>query len=145
METKRAVCVWCKAECGVLVEVEDDYLLSVRPDPAWPRAVVPPPAACPRLKAAREYFYHPARVNFPLKRAGARGEGRWQQVSWAQALDEIAAKTQSLTARYGAETVAWARGTGYRTDPYVLARFFRTHHGGADSAGEEKRGQAHRD
>lgn len=125
-EVKKGVCVWCKAECGVLVDVENGHLSSVRPDPDWPRPVHPPTAACPRLRAAKEYLYHPNRLNFPLKRAGARGSGKWEVISWTQALDEIAAGTKTLTGRYGGEAIAWARGTGYRTDPYALGRFFRT-------------------
>ncbi|MCL2140357.1 MAG: molybdopterin-dependent oxidoreductase [Dehalococcoidia bacterium] len=126
IEIKKSVCVWCKAECGVLVEVEDGYLKSVYPDPDWARAVYPKTIACPRLKAAKEYFYHPSRLNYPLKRDGERGSGKWVCISWEQALDEIASRTKALTEHYGSETIAWARGTGYRTDPYALARFFRT-------------------
>jgi len=126
LATKRAVCVWCKAECGLLVDVENRHLASVRPDPDWPRSVYPSPAACPRLRAVKEYIYHPNRLNFPRKRAGARGSGMWETIPWAQALDEIAARTQALADQYGWESIAWARGTGYRTDPYALGRFFRT-------------------
>ena len=125
-EVKKTVCVWCKAECGILVEIEDGHLASVFPDPDWPRPVYPSPDACPRLRAAKEYFYHPSRLNFPRKRLGSRGSGQWETISWTQALDEIAHRTKALAERYGGETIAWARGTGYRTDPYALGRFFRT-------------------
>ena len=125
-ETKKAVCVWCKAECGILIEIENGHLEAAYPDPDWSRAVHPHPIACPRLRAAKEYFYHPDRLNFPQKRLGARGSGKWETISWEQALDDIATRTQELTDKYGGETIAMARGTGYRTDPYALARFFRT-------------------
>ena len=36
--------------------------------------------------------YNPKRLLHPLKRAGERGEGKWEEISWDQALDEIAAK-----------------------------------------------------
>jgi len=125
-ETKKVVCVWCKAECGLLATVENGRLVSILPDPDWARPVQPPPTACPRLRAIKEYIYHPSRLNFPRKRTGARGSGEWKTISWEQALDEIAARTQILADQCGWETVAWARGTGYRTDPYAMGRFFRT-------------------
>ncbi|MDH4208152.1 MAG: molybdopterin-dependent oxidoreductase, partial [Anaerolineae bacterium] len=46
-------------------------------------------------------MYHPDRLKFPMKRAGEKGEGKWQQISWDQALDEIAAKAQDIKDNYG--------------------------------------------
>lgn len=37
-----------------------------------------------------EHLYHPVRLNFPLKRTGDRGANQWRQVSWEQALGEVA-------------------------------------------------------
>jgi thiosulfate reductase/polysulfide reductase chain A len=122
---KKSVCVWCKGECGVLVQVKDHHLVDVTEDLEWPRKVWPPARACIRLKAAKEYFYHPERVNFPLKRLGGRGNGRWQQVSWEEALDDIALRMQKIGQEYGWEAISWSRGTGYRTDPDLQSRFFR--------------------
>jgi anaerobic selenocysteine-containing dehydrogenase len=42
----------------------------------------------------------------PLKNVGKRGEQKWQQISWDEALDEIAVKLQTIIAKYGPETVA---------------------------------------
>jgi anaerobic selenocysteine-containing dehydrogenase len=58
-----------------------------------------------------DYFDHRERLNFPLKRAGKRGEGRWERISWDQALDEIAAKLAVLRDRYGPETVLTMGGS----------------------------------
>lgn len=48
---------------------------------------------------------HPDRLREPLKRIGARGEGRWQAISWEQALDEIVQRMQVLSAQYGPESM----------------------------------------
>lgn len=61
-----------------------------------------------------EYLYHPDRVNFPLERVGERGKGRWERVSWSQALDEIASKIRDIRAKYRPEAIAFCGGT-YRT------------------------------
>ena len=50
--------------------------------------------------------YNPKRLTHPLKRAGERGEGKWQQISWDQALDEIAAKMLDLRDEFGPESFA---------------------------------------
>lgn len=50
--------------------------------------------------------YNEKRLLYPLKRAGERGEGKWERISWDQALDEIAAKLLDLRERYGPECLA---------------------------------------
>lgn len=50
--------------------------------------------------------YNPKRLLYPLKRVGERGEGKWEQISWDQALDEIAAKLLELREKYGPESLA---------------------------------------
>ena len=123
VEVRPTVCFWCKAECGLLAHVRNGRLLKLEEDPAWPIKCYPPTQGCARRKAAVEYFYHPERVNFPLKRVGERGEGKWQRLSWPDALDEIAGKLEALRNTYGPETLAITGGTGRTHDEY-RARFF---------------------
>ena len=57
--------------------------------------------------------YDPKRLTTPLKRAGERGEGKWEEISWDQALDEIAAKLCELREAYGPESVCmWTLAAG---------------------------------
>ena len=90
--------------CGLRVEVEDGVITRVRPgdfpDPA-DRGV------CRRGLASRDMVYHPDRLKYPLKRDGERGQGRWQRVSWDEALGDIAGKLQEIAQRYGSGSVAW--------------------------------------
>ncbi len=122
-QIKPTVCFWCKAECGLLAHVKNGELLGLEEDPDWPIKCYPPTKGCVRRKAAAEYFYHPGRLNYPLKRTGARGEGKWQRITWKDALDEIAAKLEVLKDRFGAETLAASGGTARTHDEY-RARFF---------------------
>ncbi len=124
-EVKSAVCMWCQARCRILVHSENGRLVKVEPDPSYPMVdtIFPPTRACLRLRGIKEFIEHPGRVHFPLKRAGERGGGKWQTISWEQALDEIAAKLAELKDKYGAETLAAQTGTG-RTMEWVIARFF---------------------
>ena len=111
-EKKRAICRFCNARCRIEVTVENNRLVEVKEDPAVKNEVWPPTNACPRLLNAKDWFYHPSRIDYPLKRIGEKGEGKWQQISWEQALDEVAAKMKNLIARYGPETVGSTTGTG---------------------------------
>ena len=53
---------------------------------------------CTRGQAAAEITYHPDRVGHPLKRTGARGEGKFEEISWDQALGELVSKFDALAA-----------------------------------------------
>ncbi|MDP6179283.1 MAG: molybdopterin-dependent oxidoreductase, partial [Desulfatiglandales bacterium] len=123
-EIKKAICMWCHSHCKVDVHVKDGKLekvVGVTDDPrsSGIQRVV---NACARPRAATEYFYHPDRLKYPLKRTGGRGEGQWEQIPWEQALDEVAEKLATLRNQYGAETLACSSGT-YRTHDEYRSRF----------------------
>ena len=50
--------------------------------------------------------YNPKRLTHPLKRVGERGEGKWEKISWDQAMDEIAEKLLKIRDEYGPEALA---------------------------------------
>jgi anaerobic selenocysteine-containing dehydrogenase len=78
----------------------------------------------PKGERAIKFHMHPGRVNHPLKRIGERGEDRWEQISYQQAMDEIAAKLKVLIDKHGPETLLAIEGT-YRTDHlWARTRFF---------------------
>ncbi len=123
---KRAVCHLCKSRCRVLVHVENGRLVDVEEDTSFPTAgsIFPPFKACVRMRAVKEFMYHPDRLNFPLKRAGEKGEGKWQVISWDQALDEMADKLKQIKEEYGPEALAVTTGTGRGVGEEIgVARF----------------------
>ena len=121
-ELKKSQCWWCKGRCRVLVNVENDHLVSMDEDPDFMMKHLPTTKGCVRRLAAKEWFYHPDRVNFPLKRVGERGANKWEQVSWESALDDIASRLEQIRSKYGAEAVAMTAGTG-RTHEEFRTRF----------------------
>ncbi|MFC2047521.1 molybdopterin-dependent oxidoreductase, partial [Chloroflexota bacterium] len=123
-QVKTTVCMWCHDHCKVAVYVKDGQLIKVEEDKKHPRSAVLKPTvrACPRARAAAEWFHHPERLSYPLKRAGEKGAGKWHRVSWEQALDEIAQELEEIKARYGAEAITTSSGT-YRTHDEYKGRF----------------------
>src|SRR5512136_2589276 len=90
-ETKRGTCPICGVGCYVEAKISNNRPMSIRPDRSAGF-----PADCPRAGQAIEYHDHPDRVNYPMKRVGKRGEGKWERITWDQALEEIAAKLADL-------------------------------------------------
>jgi thiosulfate reductase/polysulfide reductase chain A len=108
----RSICQACHCNCGVLVHVEDGRVTKVTGDPDHP---MNHGFICVKGQAQPELLYHPDRLKYPVKRTGGRGEGKWQRISWDEALDEIAAGLAKVQGEYGAESIAVMTGTGPRT------------------------------
>jgi anaerobic selenocysteine-containing dehydrogenase len=67
---------------------------------------------CPKGAAAPEILYHKDRLTHPLRRAGKRGEDKWERVSWDEAISEIADRLDRVRRESGTEYFAVAQGTG---------------------------------
>jgi anaerobic selenocysteine-containing dehydrogenase len=105
----KSVCRSCHGGCGTLMHVEGERLVKVRGDPESP---LNRGRLCPIGSATLELVYHPDRLKHPLRRIGPRGSGRWQRVSWDEALDEIATRLLAIRREFGAESIALGTGTG---------------------------------
>ncbi len=108
---KPSICPLCPAGCGLTVrvmegdaEVMRDGKLGVTKmglakklegDPQHP---INHGKLCTRGQAAAEITYHPDRVGHPLRRSGARGEGKFEEISWEQALQELIGRLDALAA-----------------------------------------------
>ncbi len=120
-ELKYSSCFFCSSVgCAMKVYVRDGQVQRVAVDTAAP---VVPGAFCVRPTLAKDYQHHPFRLSFPMKRSGPRGANQWEQISWDQALDEIAEKLEATRRRYGAEAVATSSGTGRGAAEFAKTRF----------------------
>ncbi len=119
-ETRRSYCGLCHPRCGILLHMKNGQVIQVTGDPDHPvnRGLI-----CGRGLLMPDHIHHPERLNYPLKRAGKRGEGKWTRISWEQALDEVAEKLSRLREEYGPETLGFTHGTS-RTHHWDCRRFY---------------------
>jgi anaerobic selenocysteine-containing dehydrogenase len=103
MATVRGACPHdCPDTCGVLTEVVDGRAVGFRGDPDNP---ITRGWLCAKVRPYLDHVYHPDRLLYPLRRAGAKGAGNWQRTSWDEALAEIGSRWRDIIARYGAEAI----------------------------------------
>ncbi len=95
--------------CGAEIYVRDGKVIRVEGDRNHPHNQG---RLCPKGLAIPQYMYHPDRVRYPLKRVGARGEGKWARISWDEAYDTIEKKLKDIREKHGAESVIFCQGTG---------------------------------
>ncbi|MBI2367338.1 MAG: molybdopterin-dependent oxidoreductase, partial [Deltaproteobacteria bacterium] len=107
---------WYGRACNFNVYVKDGIALREEqaanyPAPNDPAVPDPNPRGCQKGACYSHRMYDPTRIKYPLKRAGERGGGRWQRVSWDQALTEIADTLLEVLASDGPETIIQGGGT----------------------------------
>ncbi len=84
-------CFNCESACGLLAYV-DRETLQVRKFEGNPEHPGSRGRNCAKGPATLNQVTDPDRILYPLRRAGERGEGRWERVSWDEALDDIATR-----------------------------------------------------
>src|SRR5690349_13803889 len=84
-------CFNCESACGLLayIDKETNQIQKFEGNPENPGSRG---RNCAKGPATLNQVYDPDRILYPLKRAGKRGEGKWQRVSWDQVLDDLAGR-----------------------------------------------------
>jgi len=112
----QTTCKSCHGGCGVLVTVENGLITYIEGNPKSPMRGT----MCAKGLASIQHINHPGRLVYPMKRVGNRGEGRWQRISWNEALDAVANKIKGYIEKYGANSVAIGQGTGRGYNRYTV-------------------------
>ncbi|HUG23234.1 molybdopterin-containing oxidoreductase family protein [Piscinibacter sp.] len=95
--TVRAACPHdCPDTCAIRVTVQDGRAVKVQGDPDHPPTHG---ALCTKVSRYPERTYDAGRVLHPLRRSGPKGSGRFERVSWDEALSDIALRLQTIAAR----------------------------------------------
>ncbi|MBE6463816.1 MAG: dehydrogenase [Eggerthellaceae bacterium] len=100
----------CHNGCGVLLSVDKDgKLVHVEGDPLNP---FNGGKLCMRCIDLPEQQQSPYRLRYPLRRAGERGENKWERITWDEAYDEIVEKVNWIKENFGSHTILFDHGTG---------------------------------
>ncbi|MCP4579092.1 MAG: molybdopterin-dependent oxidoreductase [Deltaproteobacteria bacterium] len=104
---EKGICGICEAGCGVEISLESDRITKIRP---WKEHIQGVP--CTRGLHAPEIVYSSDRLKKPLKRKGPKGTLEFEEISWDQALDEIAGVIFKMKKQYGPQCIASFFGRG---------------------------------
>jgi anaerobic selenocysteine-containing dehydrogenase len=97
-QTVRGACPHdCPDTCAMLITVKDGRAIKVRGDPDHPTTQG---TLCTKVSRYLERTYHPDRLLHPMRRVGAKGpgQGRWERITWDEALDTIATRYKAIAA-----------------------------------------------
>jgi len=112
--TTHFVNCWYQAHCAWNVYVKNGIVWREEQVGDYPqiKGGIPDfnPRGCQKGACYSHRMYDASRLKWPLKRVGERGEGRWQRISWDQALNEIADHVIDTTESEGADRVVWSLG-----------------------------------
>lgn len=112
-----STCHLCPAGCGILGEVVDGRLVKIKGNSKHPNSLG---KICARGYAGINLLYDPDRLLYPLKRTGARGEGKWSRISWAEALQEISSRLKKIKETDHTESFWIELGHAYAPELLVL-------------------------
>ena len=95
----------CTAICPLKVTVKNERITHITNDPDYP--------CCTQGHAQRSAVEDPNRLKYPMKRVGDRGEGKFQRITWDEAVDLYAGKIKEIGGQYGNEAILFysVRGT----------------------------------
>ncbi|MDR3567118.1 MAG: molybdopterin-dependent oxidoreductase [Syntrophobacteraceae bacterium] len=105
--------------CALLVGVLKNKIVQVKGDP---EGYLNRGYTCYKGTVSAERLYHPDRLRHPLRRVGKRGEGKWRQISWEEALDVTATSLLAIREKYGARAVGFGAGMPKGLEHFVLIR-----------------------
>jgi anaerobic selenocysteine-containing dehydrogenase len=99
----------CPDGCSWVVTVEDGRAVRLRGNREHPYTAG---ALCAKVNGYLEHAAAPDRLLYPLRRVGRKGEGRFERISWDEAVAEIAARLHDVRERWGGEAIWPFQGTG---------------------------------
>ncbi len=113
-------CGQCPAGCGVRVRVYEGRAVKIEGAPDHP---INGGGIGPKGQAGLQLLYHPDRIRGPMRRDGARGSGRWVEISWDDAIAQLAGVLGTLRHDKGPQGVVVVDGEARGPVPRLWDRF----------------------
>ena len=98
----------CGGRCVLKLHVKDGVITRIESD----TGEEPQLRACARGRAYRHRVYSPDRLKHPMRRVGERGEGKFERISWDEALDRVANELQRVKKIYGNAAIFYVPYSG---------------------------------
>jgi anaerobic selenocysteine-containing dehydrogenase len=117
---RSTICQQCQAGCGLLVRVVDGRAVKIEGNPLHPSNKG---KICPKAQAGLQVLYDPDRIKGPMRRAGERGEGRWEPISWDEAIGQVVNRLAELSDGGKPHTVVFLTGRVLGQMEGLIARF----------------------
>ena len=117
---KASTCGMCPAGCGIIVRTREHKANKIEGNPLHP---VNRGALCARGQAGLEVLYNPDRIKGPMKRVGERGEGKWEEIGWEEAIKTLADKLREIEADNRASKSAFIVDDRRLVTAHVVKRF----------------------
>ncbi len=114
-----STCALCPGRCGITARKIDNNLVKIEGMKKHP---VNDGGICLLGLAGSQLLYSPLRVKSPLKRAGEKGKGKWQKISWDDAIAEVTKRLGELRSKGESHTVASISGSELGSLPELLKR-----------------------
>lgn len=115
-EVVKSHCRMCHGGCGVYVYVKDGKVAKIQGDPDCP---INHGTLCSKGLASAELAYHPDRLLYPVRKVGSKKSGKWERITWDEALDTIAERILAFKEKYGPESIVFGYGTGRENEAVI--------------------------
>ena len=117
---KTSVCSLCPGGCGIRVRLIDGIPVRITGNPLHP---VNQGGICPLGEAGIESLFNPDRLKNPVKRIGERGKGRWEEISWEEALSTLTSQLQELRRKKRTHELVFWTGEDNSLQSDMIRRF----------------------
>ena len=117
VETRKSICTHCSVGCTVTAEVQNGVWIGQ--EPSWD-SPINRGSHCSKGASVRELVRGERRLKYPVKLV----DGKWNRVSWDQAIDEIGSQLAAIRAKSGPDSVYWLGSAKFPNECAYLFRKF---------------------
>ena len=103
----------CPSTCGLLAEIENGRIVKVKNDKTHP---VSKNGICRKMQHYEQDIYSMDRLMKPMRRVGKKGEGKFEPISWNEAVREITDHFKDIIEKWGSEAILPCVYSGVMSD-----------------------------